>query len=140
MAEQRYEREIDELLKRLEAEHREPLPFRMRRRGSPWARAWSRLGPLLGPRSTVERLMALAAVLLLATFVLRFVAPALAWALVLIALGCFVSALGLSVWGGVSRRGTQGRWSAEQYPPAGRAVDWDALGWRLRRWFNRFRR
>ena len=140
MAEHQYEREIDELLKRLESEHRDPLPFRPRRRTPPWSAGWQRLGGVLGIQSTVERLMLLAVALLLGTFFLGFFAPALARAVGVLAVGCFVGALAVSVWSGAQNRGASYHRHGHAGPSSGRTVDWDRLVWRLRGWLRRFRR
>jgi hypothetical protein len=138
MAEQRYEREIDELLQRMDREQRAPLPFR-RRRAAPWAGLGARLGQLVGGQSLVERLMAAAVALLLATVFLGFFAPGLSRIAGVAAVSCFVAALAVSVWAGVQApHGSRYR-RAPSYPAAG-GVDWDRLGWRIRRWLGRFRR
>ena len=138
MAEHRYEREIDELLRRIEGEHRAPLPFR-RQRAAPWAAVWGRARVLLGLQSAVERLMLAAVVLLLVTFLLGLFAPRLAGPLGLLALLSFVAALGLSVWHGANGRGAAQGSRGQYYPAAGSSVDWGGLTWRLRRWLRRLR-
>jgi hypothetical protein len=138
MAEHRYEREIDELLRNLESEHRAPLPFR-RRRVSPWTAAWRRARLLLAVESAVERLMALAVILLLTTFLLGVFAPRLAGPLGLLAVLCFVGALTLSVVNGVSGHTNVDYLRGRSYPHAERGVDWAALSWHLRRWLRRLR-
>ena len=138
MADNRYEREIDELLRRLESEHRAPLPFR--RRASPWAVAWRRLQHLLTVQSAVERLMALAVVFLLGTIVLGFVSVRFAAPLTALALACFVLALGLSVWQGATGHSTHQRPQIRPYYSGQGHVDWDRAVWRLRGWLRRFRR
>ncbi|HLH27019.1 MAG TPA: hypothetical protein VK066_31240 [Chloroflexota bacterium] len=138
MADHRYEREIDELLRHMEAENRAPLPFR-RRRAAPWTAAWRRARGAVSGQSAVEQLMALAAVLMVGTLLLALLAPRFAGPLGLAALGCFLASLALSVWNGASGHPTRyhGRHS---YPPAaGAAVDWDSLAWRFRRWLRRLR-
>jgi hypothetical protein len=138
MAEQRYEREIKELLQRLAKESREPLPFR-RRRTPPWVAAGQRLGQLLALQSLVERLMALAVVLLVATLVCGVFAPALSRPAGLLAITCFVGALAVSVWSG-AQDGSARRYHPERASySSGAAVDWNRLVWRVRRWFDRFR-
>jgi hypothetical protein len=140
MAEHRYEREIDDLLRRMESQHPDPLPFRLRRRTSRWHAAWTRFGTLVGVQSPVERLMGLSILLILATFALGFIAPRFAAPLGLLAVACFVAALVLSVWQGAKGHGSVARstWqSAHGAPPP---VDWDDLTRRLRRWLRRFRR
>jgi len=138
MAEQRYEREINELLQRLAKESREPLPFR-RRRTSAWVAAGQWLRRVLGVQSLVERLMALAVVLLLATLVCGVFAPVLARPSGLLAVTCFVTALAVSVWSG-TKGGNTRRYHAERTSyPHGTSVDWNGLVWRVRRWFGRFR-
>ncbi len=136
MAEHRYEREIDELLRRMESEHGAPLPFR--RRTSSWASRWRRLRDVLIVQSAVERLMAVAALSLLATLILGVFAPRFAAPLAGVALGCFVLALGLSVWHGASGHGPNYGAPSRHYGPQ-RAVNWDQLVWRLRRWLRRLR-
>jgi hypothetical protein len=138
MADNRYEREIDELLQRLEGEHRAPLPFR--RRASPWANAWRRIQDALVVQSAVERLMALAVVLLLATIVLGLMAPRFVAPLAALTLGCFVLALGLSVWQGATGHSAHPPPQSHPHYSTQRHVDWDRAVWRLRRWFGRFRR
>jgi hypothetical protein len=140
MAEQRYEREIDELLQRLAREDREPLPFR-RRRTPPWTAAWQRLSGTHGVHSLIERLMALAVVLLVATLFLGLSIPALARLSGLLAVISFVAALAVSVGAGAQGRDPR-RYQAERlYNGArGGAVDWDALVRRFRTWLRRFQR
>ncbi|HEY7066757.1 MAG TPA: hypothetical protein VII06_35145 [Chloroflexota bacterium] len=138
MAENRYEREIDDLLRQLEGEQRDPLPFR-RRRASPWSAAWRRVQPLLGTHSAVERLMALAVVLLLATFVMGLFAPRLSGPLALLAVASLVVALALSVLNGAAGHSSAYSSRGRYAPAAGAAVDWDGLMWRFRRWLRRLR-
>jgi hypothetical protein len=138
MAEHRYEREIDELLRHMEGENRAPLPFR-RRRTPPWAAAWRRARGATSGHSVVERLMVLAVLLFLSTLVLRFVAPSLASPVGMAALGAFVAALALSVRNGASGHPTRYQGRAASPPVAGAAVDWDGLVWRVRRWLRRLR-
>ncbi|HZS03118.1 MAG TPA: hypothetical protein VFE37_30695 [Chloroflexota bacterium] len=138
MAEHRYEREIDELLRHMEAENRAPLPFR-RRRARPWTAAWRRVRGFSGGQSLVERLMALAVLLLLATFALRLFVPQFSDAVCLAALGAFIAALAVSVWNGAAGRPTRYQGRAMYGPAAGAAVDWDGLVWRFRRWLRRLR-
>jgi hypothetical protein len=138
MAEQRYEREIEELLQRLAKESREPLAFR-RRRTPPWVAATQRLGQLLALQSLVERLMALAVVLLVATLICGVFAPALSRPTGLLAVICFVGALAVSVWSG-AHGGSSRRYHPERTAySSGTVVDWNRLVWRVRHWFDRFR-
>jgi hypothetical protein len=138
MAEQRYEREINELLQRLAKESREPLPFR-RRRTPPWAAAGQRLQHVLVVQSLVERLMAVAVVLLVATLVCGVFAPVLARPSGVLAVTCFVSALAVSVYSG-AQGGNARRYHDERTSyPRGTTVDWNGLVSRVRRWFGRFR-
>ena len=138
MAENQYEREIDELLRRLDAEQRSPLPFRARRSRRSWNAAWQRVTRFLGPPSMVERLMAVSVILLLATFVLGFVVPRLAWTAAMLAVATFVAALALSVWNGAVGRGRTGGYE-QPHGYSANAVDWNGLHWRLRRWWRRLR-
>lgn len=136
MADHRYEREIDELLRHIEGENRAPLPFR-RRRAPPWAGAWRRARGAVSGQSMVERLMALAVVLLVATLALTPFAPRMAGPGCLLALGAFVAALALSVWNGASGHPTRYQGRAHGPPAAGATVDWGNLIWRFRRWVRR---
>ena len=139
MAEQRYEREINELLQSLAKDNPEPLPFR-RRRTSPWSAARRRVSHLVAVQSIVERLMALAIVLLLATLAFGMFAPTLARLSGYLAVACFVGALAVSVWVGAQTKDPR-RYDPERtYHQRGSAVDWDRLVWRVRRWLARFRR
>ncbi len=138
MAEQRYEREINELLQRLARENREPLPFR-RRRTPPWTAAWRWLSRLTVAQSVGERLMALAVVLLLATVAFGIFAPALARPSAYLAVACFLGALGVSVWSGAQGRDPRRYHPERAYYNQGSAVDWDRLVRRVRRWLGRFR-
>lgn len=145
MADNQYEREIDELLRRLDAEHRGPLPFRARRSRRPWTAAWQRLTGGAGPRATTERLVLLAAVVLLATFLLSRVVPAsviqpLSWGAGMLALAAFVGALALSVVTGTTRTGQTPDYGRPYGGYAGRSIDWNRVSWRLRGWWRRFRR
>lgn len=143
MAEHRYEREIDELLRNMEGEQRAPLPFR-RRRTAPWTDLWRRARTTLGQESGVERLMLLALTLVLAAFALSWLVPSLAGPVAaplgLVALGCLIAALGLSVWNGASGRPTQYHGRTRYAAASGGPIDWDGLLWRFRRWLRRFRR
>jgi hypothetical protein len=138
MADHRYEREIDELLRHMESENRAPLPFR-RRRAPPWTAAWRRARGAASGQGVIERLMALAIVLLLATFTLGLFAPRLAGPVCLVALAAFVGALALSVWNGASGHPTRYHGRASYPPVAGAAIDWNGLRWRFRRWLRRLR-
>ena len=138
MAEQRYEREINELLQRLSKDN-QPLPFR-RRRTPPWTAAWRRVAGIVAVQSIVERLMALAVVLLLATLAFGIFAPALARPSGYLAVACFVGALVVSVWVGAQGNDPRRYHPERTYDRQGSAVDWDRLVWRVRRWLARFRR
>jgi hypothetical protein len=138
MAEHRYEREIDELLRRMEGEQRAPLPFR-RRRATPWASAWRRLRGAIRGHSAVDRLTALAVILLLGTFAIGLFAPRLAGPLSVLAVASFVAALALSVWNGASGHSPRYSGRAPYARTTGTAVDWEALIWRFRRWLRRLR-
>jgi hypothetical protein len=139
MAESRYEyeREIDELLQRLERDDRAPIPFRPRR-NQRWAGASRRLKGLLTLPSAVERLIAASVGLLLVTLLLGLLAPRVAWFVGVAAVVCFATALALSAWQGATGRGSPGR---ERYPEAAQGrVEWGELGEQFRRWMRRFRR
>lgn len=139
MAEKRYEREIDELLRRLDDGRQEPLPFRPRRQPSR-LRLWlGQLSQAFVLGSLVEWLLAAAVALLLASFVLRLVGMPLSAALAVLAVVCFVSSLTIAVWHGTRR--PAGRHYGRYGPPPGQSsVDWDGLTQRLRQWWRRFRR
>ena len=141
MAEHRYEREIDELLRNIEGEQRAPLPFR-RRRATPWAGTWRRARGILGERSAVEHLVLLALLLVAAAFLFGWLAPALAAPVAaplgLLAIVCLITALGISVWNGATGHPTRYHGRAQYTPSGGGAVDWDAVVWRFRRWLRRF--
>jgi hypothetical protein len=138
MAEHRYEREIDELLRHMEGEQRAPLPFR-RRRATPWAGAWRRAQGALRDHSLVERLVALAAMLVLAAIVLGWLAPSLTAPLALVGVVSLIAALGISMWNGAAGHPT--RYGGRAHYPAadGGAVDWNVLVFRVRRWLRRLR-
>jgi len=138
MADHQYEREIDELLRHMEGDSRAPLPFR-RRRAAPWAAAWRRMRTLRAGAPAVERLMALAVILLLGTFVLTPFAPGVVGFTCLLAISAFVIALGLSVWNGASGHPNYYPTRPHGSPGAGAAVNWDQLMWRFRRWMRRLR-
>jgi hypothetical protein len=138
MAEQRYEREINELLQRIAKESHEPLPFR-RRRTPLWVAAGQRLRHVLALQSLVERLMAIAVVLLVTTLVCGVFAPVLARPSGVLAVTCFVAALAISVCSG-AQGGNSRRYHTERTSYShGTSVDWNGLVWRVRRWFGRFR-
>ncbi len=139
MAEQRYEREIDELLQRLDREDRQPLRFR-RRRTPPWTAAWRRLSRLGAVQSLVERLMAAAVLLLVVTLVSGIFVPALARPSGYLAVACFVAALVASVWAGAQGHDPRRYQPERYYQSRASAVDWDRLILRARRWLERFRR
>ena len=140
MAEQRYEREIDELLQRIEREQPGPVPFRPRRRQPGWPRAWARLRETVGAQSVVERLMIVALVLVVLTLPLGLFARALNAPLATLAVVCFVAALALSVVGGQHGRAAAADPRGYRYAQHGRSVDWEAVQWRVRQWWKRFRR
>ena len=137
MAEQRYQREIDELLRRMERDSASPLPFRRRR--TPWARARRALRVSLPTQSTIARFMRYSVSLLLAAFGLGLVAPLLAPPLAGLALASFVLALALSVWRGAAGKGDYTSGLARHSAPPTTA-DWDRLVWRFRGWLRHFRR
>ncbi len=131
---ERYEREIDELLRRLEREQRASLPFRRR---SGWARARRRLIEALTGPAAIERLMGLAAVFFLGTCLLALVVPRFAVSTAVLALACFVLALALSLAGGLA--GRRPPWEYRPYR-RGDAVAWDRLVARVRQWLRRLAR
>jgi preprotein translocase subunit SecG len=139
MAEQRYEREINELLQRLDGEEPKPLRFRKRRR-APWSAAWAHLASVLAVQSLVERLMALAVVFLLAAIALGFMAPVLVRVTILLAVACFIGALALSVWSGAQARDSSRYQPERLHHSQGSAIDWGRVTWRVRSWLARFRR
>jgi hypothetical protein len=138
MAEQRYEREIDELLQRLDKEDRQPLRFR-RRRTPPWTAAWRRLSQLSAVQSLVERLMFLSVILLVATLVSGIFFPALARPSGYLAVACFVGALAASVLAGAQGNDPRRYHPERYYQSRGSTVDWNRLIARARRWLGRFR-
>ncbi|HLI29331.1 MAG TPA: hypothetical protein VKZ60_19870 [Chloroflexota bacterium] len=131
MAEKRYEREIDELLRRLEVEYRDPIPFRPRRRPRPWTVARQRLGAALARASLVEQLLLAAIALLGAGLLVRLAGGAQAWVLGLLAVVCFFGGLALAVW-----QGAQRPYSLRGGYPAPPRLDLDRLLYRLRRWLR----
>jgi hypothetical protein len=130
MTERRYEREIDELLKRLEAEQPRSRPWGKRARGAWWSAAWRGLRGLVA-LSPVERLMALTVALLLLTLLFGLFAPRVAGFLGVLAIACFATALGLSVARGIAHGEPLDR-------ARGPALDWDTVVWRVRRWLRRW--
>lgn len=139
MAEKRYEREIDDLLRQLEAEQREPLPFRPRPRPSRWRTEWQRWSGVAAAGSVVEWLMAAAVVLLVLAFLLRVTGLMLAWLVAVLAVGCLFAALALSVVRGARQPGGRERSASHYYRSHREGPDWGEFTARLRRWFNRFR-
>jgi hypothetical protein len=139
MPDDRYQREIDELLKGLERQHREPLSFRLRRRGSPWRSIWQRGYGVIGGHSAVERLMMLAVALLGLTLVLSFLAPWFTDLVATLALASFLAALVVSIGEGASGNHSTPHGHRAVHPQPGPAVDWSSLGRRLRRWWRRLR-
>ncbi|MBX5491706.1 MAG: hypothetical protein IRZ14_11160 [Chloroflexi bacterium] len=134
MAEKRYEREIDELLRRLEAEDRAPIPFRPRRRQPPWVRAWRRVTAATAHASPVELLLLAAVGLLLTAVLVRFAGVAQAGLLALLAVVCFFGGLGLAVWQGARRPYRVYGWGGMS--SSGPRWDVDRLILCLRRWLR----
>lgn len=133
MAEKRYEREIDELLRRLEAEYREPIPFRPRRRQRPWTTLRRRLASAFADASLIDRLLLAAVVLLIAGLGVRWAGIAQAWVLGVLAVACFFGGLALAVWQGAQR--PPSLYNGYGAPPAAR-LNLDGFLYRLRRWLR----
>ncbi len=126
---QKNEREIDEILRRMDTFlPEEPMRRRLRRSVGNWLAAVS---PRLGLKLTAGRLMVAGLALVLLSYLLRAAAPALTTPAGLLALACFVGALVLSVARARRRpaMGWRGR-SLDYYRPNEGLVwqDW------LRRW------
>jgi hypothetical protein len=140
MADDRYQREIDELLKRLERQHQEPLIFRLRRRASPWQSIWRRGYQLVGGHSAIERLLLLAVGLLGVTVLLGSFAPRLVMPVGFLAVACLLAAMVVSIDEGRSGNRSSPPGHRGYMPPSSPALDWSALGWRLRQWWRRLGR
>jgi hypothetical protein len=140
MADDRYQREIDELLKRLERQHQEPLIFRLRRRASPWQSMWRRGYQLVGGHSAVERLVLIAVVFLGLTLLLGLFDSRLALTSAVLSVAALMAALVVSIGEGATGNRPAPRHERGLYPHPGSALDWGSLSWRLRRWWRRFRR
>ncbi|HZU06556.1 MAG TPA: hypothetical protein VFB73_11295 [Chloroflexota bacterium] len=134
MTERRYEREIDELLKRLEAEQPRPSGRKKQAWAERWAAAWRSLRSLVA-LSPVERLMVLTVALLLLTLLFGLFAPRVAGFLGVLAIACFAMALGLSVARGIAHGEARGDLFDRARGPA---LDWGTMVWRVRRWLRRW--
>lgn len=125
---QKYEREIDEILRRMDT-------FLPRER--PHLRAWRHLRRWLGSlrfvsslQITPSHLMVAGLVLAMLSYLLRAVLPSLAAPASLIAVALFVGAIGLSIARGRRRRAPNWRGRTIDYS-RGDGLLWDS--W-LRRW------
>ena len=129
----RYQREIDELLIHLEGRLRkESLSSKLSRRLRPYTRGLSSTLAAFLRRPPTEQFMIASMVLVLGAFVFGFFAPRLQFYLGILALFCFLLALGLSIAGRRSP-GYQKRWRGRPIDyPAGQTI-WD----HLRVWFRR---
>lgn len=128
---QKYEREIDEILRRMDAF----LPSRPST--PPHRRLWWRLrgwvsgrSPRLGVRATPSSLMVAGLVIALTGYVLGRLAPSLSAPLSILALALFVGALALSIARNRRRRPAGWRGRPLDYQTGGGLI-W--AGW-LRRW------
>jgi len=135
----RYEREIDEILRRFE---RQPP---RRPRGNPLvplldalATAWRRLNSITRARTTAEQLIVWSLGLVLLTFVLGYISPRLAYYASILSVLMFVAAIVLSISGRGGSSSRQKRWRGKviDLPPSNR-ISLSGLAWRLRQWLRR---
>jgi peptidoglycan/LPS O-acetylase OafA/YrhL len=139
---ERWEREIDELLRRKEGRLRgEPVSRRFARRGAPFAAGASEFLRSFLRRPPVEQFMIASIFLVALTFLLQAfgIAPTLAYWCGVLSLLFFVLAIALSVAGhrGYGPRGGTKRWRDRdiQYGSAYPSI-WDSV----RTWFRHRRR
>lgn len=135
---QRYEREIDDILRRMGGGPRRGTARRLSRL---FSRAGTSLGSLLARfrrRSTVEQLMIASIVLWLGSIPLGWIFPgsALVRTMNVVGIVCFLAALVLSFAQHRRYGPSEKRWR-------GRVIDYRpasfSLGWYLRRWWRRLR-
>ncbi|MCC7103763.1 MAG: hypothetical protein IT307_01355 [Chloroflexi bacterium] len=131
----RYEREIDELLSRLEGRPRkEPLSRRIGRRVRPYSSGFQSGLRAFLRRPPSEQFMIAALVMVIAAVILGYFAPRIAGYVSALSILCFVVALGLSIAGRRSP-GYQKKWRGKIVDyPAGPSI-WNSL----RKWFRRRR-
>jgi hypothetical protein len=131
----RYEREIDELLGRLEGRLRkEPLSRRIGRRVRPYSHGFQSGIRAFLRRPPSEQFMIAALVMVIASFILGNFAPRIAGYLSVLSILCFVLALGLAIAGRRSP-GYQKKWR-------GKIIDYPtgpSIWTNLRNWFRRRR-
>jgi len=125
---QKYEREINEILRRMDTYlPREPLHRRVRRRVGSWLGVWR---PWLGVRITPSHLMVAGLVFAMLSYLLRAFLPSLTAPAGLLALALFVGAIALSIAQSRRRRPASWRGRTIDYSP-NEGLLWE--GW-LRRW------
>jgi hypothetical protein len=126
---QKYEREIDEILRRMDTFlPAESLPRRLRRRGRA---ALDALGQRFAGRVSISptNLMLAGLVLAFLGYLLRTFVPSVSAPISLVALAFFVGALALSI--SRSRRNPRMGWRGRSIEYSSRGLVWE--GW-LRRW------
>jgi hypothetical protein len=135
---QRYEREIDDLLHRLEGRmRREPFSRRLSRRFRPYSHGFQRAFAAFLRRPPTEQFMIAAMFLVVASFAMNMIGLGRwAWYVSVLSIVLFVLGLALSIAGRQSP-GYRKRWR-------GREVDYHDTGpsiWtQLRNWLRRHRR
>jgi hypothetical protein len=139
MADERYRREIDEVLRRLEQQHPEPVPFRLRRSAGRWRSGWQSLYELFGGRSLVERLMTGALILLVCTLICGLFAPRFVLPVASAAIACFVAGLAVSVSQGIGGSPRVDYPRSRGYAAGSPGVDWSGLTRSFRRWWRGLR-
>ncbi len=126
---QKYEQEIDEILRRMES--RLPRQSLRRRLGRRFAALSNAVLPHLAVRPTPTGLMAAGLIAILLATILRAFLPGVGVPMAVLALALFLSALVLSV--SRSRRQTRMGWRGRPVDYGRQPLIWDGL---IRRWRN----
>jgi uncharacterized membrane protein YdbT with pleckstrin-like domain len=133
---QKYEQEIDEILRRMESSlPRQPLRRRLSRR---FAALSDAIGPRLAVRPTPTGLLAAGVVAVVLASILRAFIPGIGMPLAVLALVLFVSAIVVSVTR--SRRSRRAGWRGRPMEYGRQPLVWDGLIRRFRAWRESRRR
>ncbi len=132
---EKYEREIDELLRRLERRLDQPLHVRIARSLGRFFSWLQRAYRSYRMRSKVEQLMMASILLFLLSYLLAFINRPLASLATLLSVALFIMAIATSLSRGPGRFGSvEKRWRGQiiDYRPRSASI-W----WRLRQWWRR---
>lgn len=132
---EKYEREIDELLRRLERRLDQPPHVRIARRLGHFFSWLQRTYRSYRMRPKVEQLMMASILLFLLSYLFSFIYRPLASFATLLSVALFIMAIATSLSRGPGRFGSvEKRWRGQiiDYRPRS-----PSLWWRIRRWWNR---